>query len=75
MPRKKSKTPAHTGRTAKGHTRDVTVDRIGTRLIMVGGTAFNEVEGLWKKVGADRYARTIDDAVEISNEFFRNQVN
>jgi len=44
-------------------------------LIMVGGTAFNEVEGLWKKVGADRYARTIDDAVEISNEFFRNQVN
>jgi methanogenic corrinoid protein MtbC1 len=30
--------------------------------ILVGGAAF-ETEGLWKKIGADAYARTPDEAV------------
>ncbi len=37
---KKPKPPAHTGKTGKGHTRDVTVDRIGSVTIFKRGSTF-----------------------------------
>lgn len=44
-------------------------------LIMVGGAAFDEIDGLWKKVGADRYSLTIDEAVRIGAESFNLSIN
>ena len=35
--------------------------------IIVGGYPFNLVSDLWKKVGADAYAETSDEAVAIAN--------
>jgi methanogenic corrinoid protein MtbC1 len=36
--------------------------------VMVGGYPFNTVDGLWKKVGADSFARDADEAVNKMNE-------
>lgn len=33
--------------------------------VVVGGAAFDEVPGLWQKVGADGYAPTIHDALDV----------
>lgn len=39
--------------------------------IMVGGYAFNENLGLWKKIGADGYAVDAREAVRIANKLLR----
>ena len=39
--------------------------------IVVGGYPFNEVEGLWKEVGADGYAKDAEFAVSVANDLIR----
>lgn len=39
--------------------------------IVVGGYAFNNVEGLWKVIGADGFAKNADDAVRAINEMLK----
>lgn len=40
--------------------------------ILVGGLPFNMAEELWKKVGADAYARDAPSAVRVANELINN---
>ena len=42
-----------------------TDDNLGKTKILVGGRAFNEAPGLWKKVGADSYASDAEQALII----------
>jgi methanogenic corrinoid protein MtbC1 len=37
--------------------------------VMVGGYPFNNVEGLWSKVGADAYAQNAEVAVSVMDSF------
>ena len=36
--------------------------------IIIGGYPFNIVPDLWKKIGADAYARSADEAVSLANQ-------
>ena len=36
--------------------------------ILVGGAAFDEAQDIWRKVGADGYGPTIDEALRVGNE-------
>ena len=36
--------------------------------ILVGGPAFDEAEDIWRKVGADGYGPTIDEALKVANK-------
>jgi methanogenic corrinoid protein MtbC1 len=35
--------------------------------ILVGGAAFDEAQDVWRKVGADGYGPTIDEALQVGN--------
>ena len=39
--------------------------------VVVGGYVFNNVEGLWSAVGADGFAKNVDDAVRVVNELLK----
>jgi methanogenic corrinoid protein MtbC1 len=36
--------------------------------ILVGGAAFDEAQDIWRKVGADGYGATIDEALKVGGE-------
>lgn len=40
--------------------------------VIVGGAAFDEAAGLWKKVGADGYAARVDEAVSLGTRLTEN---
>jgi methanogenic corrinoid protein MtbC1 len=49
------------------------VDGLSNLVVLVGGRPFNQDPELWKKVGADGFAPSADEAVKLANRLVKNR--
>jgi len=45
--------------------------RLENTKVMVGGYAFNSVDGLWRVVGADGFAKDAGETIRVVNELLK----